>query len=545
MPDSDDLAALGQKLTAALTSAYASADSNGALVFLPGGIPVPADIVQSGIINAAQMGTFLEANFDFPFVLSLSESAVHGRDLSYGSTSDIYMFAASSARPLGSPSDDSWQRVTTEIAQAQRALNTTLSQTGLACEPDDWVLPANTGYWSTFDSTQTEPAPVTTTPSGTPQPTPPIINNRLWVMRSLATTPITEVAKAPPPVSPPPASPPTPPQRMMAERMMARPEFLTQVNSGAASHLIIRHPIDLPPRPVSPPPPAPPPPPPAPTSIRVSLQHQCVTLAYLSGGAPWWNGVFLADTGWYIPGMNRGALLPAPKQPAAGAGLAYGLPVAMIVVQGLTISGHWSGAPDSIASIGPFSLQGAKPQQGGDGSITLTRPGMQVIALLCNALPVLPPVDSPPPRSTTTTSTSTSQPTTDTTASSGSGSTPSSGTAPSTGTTGASSGSASTGTTSGTSSTSTTGSVSSGPTPSSTPSSSGSTSTTQPSAPSGAPGTSATDAASPSSSGPSSAGASQAPPAGTPSTGSASTPSTGSAQPGSPPATPGSTTPSS
>jgi hypothetical protein len=548
MPDSDELAALGQKLTAALTSAYSSTGSNAALVFLPGGIPVPTDIVQSGIVNAAQMGTFLETNFDYPFQISLSECVVNGRDVSFGSTSNIYMFAASSARPLGSPSDDSWQRVTTEIAQAQRALNTTLSQTGLACEPDDWVLPSNTGYWSMFDSTQTEPAPVSTTTSGSAEPKPPVFNNRLWVMRSVATAQTMEIAKVPSPASPPPAPPPTPPQRMMATRIAARPEFLATGDIAAREGLIIRHPIDYPPHSPPPPPPPAPPPPPVPTSIRVSLQHQCVTLAYLSGGVPWWNGIFLADTGWYIPGMNRGALLPVPKKTAASTDLVYGLPVAMIVVQGLTISGHWSGPPNSIASIGPFSLQGAIPQQGGDGSITLTRPGMQVIALLCNALPVLPPVDSPPPRSTTTTSTGTSQSTTDTSAapgttptsgttSTGTTSTGTTGATPSTGTTGASSGgtlppSTAPGTTS-TSSTGTTGASGSAP---STTTPSGSSATTQPS------GTSTTSAGDPGSS-PASTG--QPAPAGAASTGSASTPAAGSAQPTSPPTTPGSTTPSS
>ena len=80
MSDADQLAAIGQKLTAALTSAYSSTDPNAALVFLPGGVSVPADLVQSGTINPAQMQTFLEANFDLPFVISPSECAVHGRD---------------------------------------------------------------------------------------------------------------------------------------------------------------------------------------------------------------------------------------------------------------------------------------------------------------------------------------------------------------------------------------------------------------------------------------------------------------------------------
>ena len=45
--------------------------------------------------------------------------------------------------------------------------------------------------------------------------------------------------------------------------------------------------------------------------------------------------------------------------------------------------------------IGPFSLAGATPTTQPDGAWNYTQPGMQVVALLCSHLPVLPPADAP------------------------------------------------------------------------------------------------------------------------------------------------------
>ena len=165
---------------------------------------------------------------------------------------------------------------------------------------------------------------------------------------------------------------------------------------------MVLHPVSPAPQPptVMPPPPAPT------TTITVQLQHQCVTLGYMSGGVSWWDGAFLGETGWYIPGMTRGASLPRPPSEAGSSDLAYGLPVALIVVQGLTVSGSWTNeTPAALGSLGPFSLQGATTTSGNNGSVTYSRPGMQVIALLCSQLPILPPVDDPGPAQPTATAT--------------------------------------------------------------------------------------------------------------------------------------------
>jgi hypothetical protein len=399
MSDADQLAAIGQKLTAALTSAYTSSDPNAALVFLPGGVSVPADLLQSGTINPAQMETFLETNFDSPFVISPSEGAVHGKDESHGSSSEIYMIAATSAQPLGSPTDGSWKRVAAEIAVAQSGLTAANMQGGFVCEPDDWILPANTGYWSTFDSTQVQPAPTAPAPTATATAAPapvPIVNPRIWMIRTL---PIAAM-----PVVHPPA-----PQMSVLRRPMPAAAPARFIRRSVLNASLVAQPP-----PTSPPAAAPPPAPPAPSStITVQLQHQCVTLGYMTGGVSWWDGAFLADAGWYIPGMTRGALLPIPQATALNPDLAYGIPVALIVVQGLTVTGNWTGeTAASLGSVGPFSLQGATATSGNDGAVTFSRPGMQVIALLCSQLPILPPADAPEPTVTTPPATTPLTPTT-------------------------------------------------------------------------------------------------------------------------------------
>jgi hypothetical protein len=137
------------------------------------------------------------------------------------------------------------------------------------------------------------------------------------------------------------------------------------------------------------------------STITVHLEHQCVTIGRNTAGQPWWNGIFLADPGWTIPGMPRGGLLPAPT---GAADAVNGLPIALIVVQNLKITGQWSQAAlDTLktpgGTVGPLSLFGATATTNANGSITFAHPGMQVVALLCSPLPVLPPLPSIPPPS--------------------------------------------------------------------------------------------------------------------------------------------------
>lgn len=118
-------------------------------------------------------------------------------------------------------------------------------------------------------------------------------------------------------------------------------------------------------------------------------------------GSPAWNGVFLADPNWYVPGMPRGGLLPAPAVAVAQGQdpLIYGIPTDIIVVKDLNISVKWSDQDRESLNgndfIGPFSLAGASPTTAPDGTWNYSQPEMQIVALMCRHLPVLPPADSP------------------------------------------------------------------------------------------------------------------------------------------------------
>jgi hypothetical protein len=181
---------------------------------------------------------------------------------------------------------------------------------------------------------------------------------------------------------------------------LLRPGLEQSLPPGAMLH---HFPIGIFPHPA--PPPAPPPPPPPSSTMTVHFDYMSATIGFMAAGMPIWNGVFLADKGWCVPGMAKGGLLPDPNEAAAGAApdatppqLAYGLPISLILVRNLTISVNWTGQEQSQLGdsgfLGPFSLAGASVSAK-DGTVTYARPGIQVIALTCSTLPVLPPADAP------------------------------------------------------------------------------------------------------------------------------------------------------
>jgi len=440
MSDTDQLQAIGQQLTSVLVNAYNINNPGGNLVFLPGGLPVPDDIVQSGMVNPTQLQTWLAVNFDYPFVVTTGDAVVLERDDGYGTASQIYTLAVTGAQPLGSPSDDSWKRIDAEIAMAQLSLGPPDVQKLMACEPDDWLLPSAEGYWTKFDSSET------TSSSDTTSAPVPVVNSKLWMLRSLAdaqvansesvspatTQPTVDLsnrevlfaapvasafspallsrsvllrdsavpaviaapllfatAAAEAPANSPAASSTTQtlavadvarwriaadagqlPARMSAQALFSTAPVVNQVTTSTSSS----------------------------STITVHLEHQLVTIGRYVAGQPWWNGVFLADQGWYVPGMTSGGLLPPPG--GADTGASKGLPVAMVVIRNLRVCGQWSDEAVSTFStgggtIGPLSLFRAAATTNTDGTTTFSHDGMQVVALMCSALPVLPPIDAP------------------------------------------------------------------------------------------------------------------------------------------------------
>jgi hypothetical protein len=454
MADGDTLTTLGQKLTDLFASAYAGGDP-GSFVFLPFSVPAPDNILQDGIVNPTRLAAFLVANFDAPYLLSPDQGSAHGRDASYGMASQIYATAVALARTTAPPDSDVAKRVNAEIMMARSVLSPTGPAVAMACQPDDWVALGNASYWTIFDSTQTQgaapPSPPPSTPSTPSPPTGdgggpgfrPRIFDRIWTIKpeaaeaepvssldvihaaapALARPMIADVVAQHPSLMAATTLPIKAEPALQLERELAiRPAVLAQTTPAIRTieqldatelptHRLpagvspvvrpgLRWPLEPPP--VRPPAPSPPPPPPPSSTVTVHFEHMPVTIGYMAAGISIWNGVFLADRNWCIPGMPRGGLLPSPSIAAAppAAPAVYGLPTSLIVVRNVAISVKWSGQEKSALGssggfLGPFSLAGVSPSQAPDGTWTYSRPGMQVVALLCSHLPVLPPIDAP------------------------------------------------------------------------------------------------------------------------------------------------------
>lgn len=411
MADSGDtLATLGSKLTDLFAGAYAGGNPNVSLVFLPFSVSPPDDIVQDGIVNPAQMAAFLVSNFDAPYLVAPAENAVAGKDDSYGAASQIYATAVSLAQPAPAMGTSAFKNVASEIAMAQSVLSPTYATVNMTCEPDDWVLPANTNYWTAFDSHQTQgsvpagpgtPSGTTSGPAGNTAAIPPAvpamrggvvplidahpINNRVWAIKPAAAAPARVAVPVP-----------------LIQRPLNVPATKAVAPAAPVNSAIRLLPIHFLPimRPgvPSPAPSPPPPPPPPPTSnVSVHFEYMSVTIGYTAAGISVWDRVFLASDDWYISGMKRGDLLPAADTPGSSV---YGLPTSLVIVRNVSITVNWAGQDQATLGtsggfLGPFSLSGVTPTVAPDGTWTYARPGMQVVALLCDHLPVLPPINAP------------------------------------------------------------------------------------------------------------------------------------------------------
>lgn len=406
---------IGQQLAAAIVSAYGINGSDTYLAFLPGGVPVPDDLVESGLVNPTQVQTWVSMNFDFPFVVSSESAAAWARDESFGTATEIYSIAVNQAAPAANLDDASIARIAAEIVGARSSFGPSGSQT-FACTPDDWPLPA-APYWTSFDSStsSSSSSSVSVSSSSAGAVRIPLVDRNFWMVRSFAAppsnapssssssvtaTPIVSrsamVLERPIDVVPATAAPvralplaetaapaqtATPilrwrtsidagllPMQLNARDVFAGSTSVDQVTTASSSQIVVQ------------------------------LEHQLVSLGRYSGGQPWWNEIFLDDPDWYVPGMARGGLLPAAVDADLTSGNA--LPTAMILVRNLKVSGQWSQSASAALSsqggtIGPLSLFGATATTESDGvTVTYEHDGMQVVALVCSALPVLPPIDA-------------------------------------------------------------------------------------------------------------------------------------------------------
>jgi hypothetical protein len=337
--------------------------------------------------------------------------------------SEIYADVVRLAHPVALPDSDAGTRVAEEITSAQAVVGPGVFPLGAI--PADFPLP-NPAYWTEF-SYMPPPPPPTPTPSGgtTPTPTraPTPASSRIWTLRTLEDGAVLQsgVGRAPPMAADiTPAASETPAVASSPARTIEESPVARRVASGSALESVAGADVAAStpaPTPVPTPTPAPavalslrarrmpelppylkvidvpqsPQPPPVQQPVtNLSLQHMLVMI----DRSPWWHNDLVIDTGWCVPGMAKGAWVAAPPS----ANQADALPIALLLVQNLQLSGSWS-SDDTAAltapgrMLGPFNLGGAAIATGGDGTVTISVPGMFLVGLFCQRLPVLPPND--------------------------------------------------------------------------------------------------------------------------------------------------------
>jgi hypothetical protein len=111
---------------------------------------------------------------------------------------------------------------------------------------------------------------------------------------------------------------------------------------------------------------------------------------------PWWVGNVLQLSDWYVPGLPANYFSDGKDE--ENQGKAPVLPVAFIAVRELAITGSWSDSDQAVMDrslrLGPFSLAGRTIERSST-SVSLTVPGIQIVAWLGQTLPPCPPLGDP------------------------------------------------------------------------------------------------------------------------------------------------------
>jgi hypothetical protein len=117
-------------------------------------------------------------------------------------------------------------------------------------------------------------------------------------------------------------------------------------------------------------------------SIQVDV---CVVSLY----RPWLSDALLSLPGWFVPGYDKGEFSDRTNELDGPFAV---LPTACILIRNLNITAQWSeqdhAAIENSVNLGSFNLLGRSFDR---NSATLTVPGMQSIAWVCEPMPLLPP----------------------------------------------------------------------------------------------------------------------------------------------------------
>jgi hypothetical protein len=419
MSIADQIADLGAQFQAAILNAYTSIPAGGLeafsgqplLAFLPGDIPVPVDtFVQatgaatstvpgnSGsaptqAINPLLVSMWLKsdgAGADAPLLIQTDQNTViSGPPGGFTTMSEMYFDLLSFANPLAAVGSPEANVLAQELTWARETLPQSANLMTLSTQPSDWALPSS-NYWSQFSYTYTPPAPSSN--GGTTAPvTPPIFvpPSNIWRLRTVVD-----------PVRQPVSAPVHQTANLPVGRQMAlvgntapsggstvgtpilshlSPMFLAAMNASTVATTAAAAPAS-----------------------QVSMEHMLVSIDRSS----WWQNDWLIDQGWYVPGESRGTAI----SPTSSAEQTWAIPVAMVLVQNLVMTGSWSTADvNSLIGgdvmFGPFHLGAATVAPNASNTLSITVAGPSLVAFFCQPLVVLPPSDpptTPTPSSTTT-----------------------------------------------------------------------------------------------------------------------------------------------
>jgi hypothetical protein len=127
------------------------------------------------------------------------------------------------------------------------------------------------------------------------------------------------------------------------------------------------------------------------SSLSLNLSYLVVSLSR----APWWNDFLLLLNNWYIPSLQRAALIGE-----SDAQKVIGVPIALVLTNDVKIQAMWSATDRAAASssthFGPWVLNSAEfTSTANAGEAILAIPGIQAIACIYRELPALPPQADP------------------------------------------------------------------------------------------------------------------------------------------------------
>jgi hypothetical protein len=418
MSIADQIADLGSQFEAAILNAYTSIPTGGLeafsgqplLAFLPGDIPVPVDtFVQSTgtgppAVNPLLVSMWLKsdaAGADTPLLIQTNQTTVvTGPPGGFTTMSEVYFDLLSFAQPLAAVGSPEANIIAQELIWARETLPQSPDLMTLVTQPSDWALPSS-NYWTEFSYTTTPP----TQPPGTPV-SPPIFvpPSNIWRLRSVV-----------PPTSRPGNHPVLHPMATVASAAARpapavtapiaasiHPDFLIDLNAVTAAAPAVTAP-----------------------ATQVSIEHTLISIDRSS----WWQNDWLVDPGWYVPGEPRGTAV----SPTSSAEQTWAIPMAMVLVQNLVLTGSWSASDASQLTsngvmFGPFHLGGAAVSTNANETLSITVAGPSLVAFFCQPLVVLPPSDPPmatsgTPAANTTPTSGAQQPSTSTAAQQPSGAT--------------------------------------------------------------------------------------------------------------------------